>query len=196
MDSLAPAAVVTWHAGDYGRFIGSQSQPEPRADGWVSTRSSVRFPSHLYSGQNLSCLVEHQSLRAPEKRTILVEHSMFLLSVGQQPAGGAACRIPSPLAFFSRRPPDECVSSETEKLSSLDRDVPLLRAERQREPRLAPARTEQQPNLHGTGAGGPLPESQADLPVQSEPPRGPEPHLCVPVRARIHGEDCLRPTIL
>lgn len=80
MHSVAPAAVVTWHFGNDDRSIGSQTETEFWADGWVSTRSSVRFPSSLYSGQNLSCSVEHLSLRAPEKRTILVEHSMFSLS--------------------------------------------------------------------------------------------------------------------
>lgn len=77
--SLAPAAVVTWHVGNSGRSISSQSQLDLRADGWASTRSSVRFPSSLYSGQNLSCTVEHRSLKAPEKRTMLVEHSGFFI---------------------------------------------------------------------------------------------------------------------
>lgn len=196
MDSLAPAAVVSWHVGNDGRFISSQSQLEPRADGWVSTRSSVRFPSYLYSGQNLSCLVEHRSMRAPEKRTILVEHSTFLPPEGLAAAGRAAVASRHLCLSFSRSPPDECVSAETGKLSSLDCGVRLQRAEHQRRPRLASARTDQEPNLPGAGAGGPVPESQADLPVQSEPPRGPEPHLCVPVRARIHRKDCSRPTIL
>lgn len=118
--SVAPAAVVTWHVGNSGRSISSQSQLELQPDGWVSARSSVRFPSSLYSGQNLSCSVEHRSLRAPEKKTILVKHSMFLLSVGHTPAGTP---VPSPLAFFSRSQPDECVGTEREKLSSLDRSV-------------------------------------------------------------------------
>lgn len=91
--SVAPAAVVTWHVGNSGRSISSQSQPELRAVGGVVARSTVRFPSSLYSGQNLSCLVEHRSLRAPERRTMLVEHSMFLLSVGCTPAGTAACHL-------------------------------------------------------------------------------------------------------
>lgn len=121
--SVAPAAVIRWHVGNSGRSISSQSQLEIQADGWVSARSSVRFPSSLYSGQNLSCWVEHRSLRAPEKRTVLVEHGMFLLSVGHAAAGKAACHVQSPLAFCSRSPPNECVSAETEKLSSLDCSV-------------------------------------------------------------------------
>lgn len=75
--SLAPAAVVTWHVGNGGRSISSQSRLESQADGWVSTRSSVRFPSSSFSGQNLSCTVEHWSLKAPERRAMLVEHSRF-----------------------------------------------------------------------------------------------------------------------
>lgn len=97
--SLAPAAVVTWHVGNSGRSISSQSRLEPQADGWVSTRSSVRFPSSSFSGQNLSCTVEHRSLKAPERRAMLVEHSrfFFLLSVAPPPASMAA---PSPSAIF------------------------------------------------------------------------------------------------
>eukprot|EP00066_Takifugu_rubripes_P017607 XP_011606873.1 PREDICTED: uncharacterized protein LOC105417078 [Takifugu rubripes] len=81
VDSIAPAAVVFWRVGNSGRSISSQTEMELRADGWVRARSSVRFPSLLYSGQNLSCSVEHRSLRAPEKRTILVEHRALLMSV-------------------------------------------------------------------------------------------------------------------
>lgn len=101
--SLAPAAVVTWHVGSSGGSISSRSRLEPQADGWVSTRSSVRFPSSSFSGQNLSCTVEHRSLKAPERRAMLVERSRFLALSGSphQLAWLPHHLLPS---FFSQEP--------------------------------------------------------------------------------------------
>lgn len=80
-ESVAPAATITWHVGNSGKSISNLSDKEVRADGSVSVRSSVQLLSSLYSGQNLTCSVEHPSLKAPEKRTIRIPvHSTFFLS--------------------------------------------------------------------------------------------------------------------
>ncbi|KAK2846796.1 hypothetical protein Q5P01_009795 [Channa striata] len=64
------AAAVTWHAGNGDIIISPATEAEVHADGSVSARGSVRFLSSLYAGQNLTCMVEHPSLQAPERRTI------------------------------------------------------------------------------------------------------------------------------
>lgn len=82
MDSVAPAAAITWHVGNSDNSISYLSESEVQTDGLVSARSSVHFLSSLYSGQNLSCMVEHPSLEAPERRTIhILVHSMLFLSL-------------------------------------------------------------------------------------------------------------------
>lgn len=85
VDSVAPAAAITWHVGNSDNSISYLSESEVQADGLVSARSSVHFLSSLYSGQNLSCMVEHPSLEAPERRTIhILVHKACLLSVSVQ----------------------------------------------------------------------------------------------------------------
>ncbi|XP_070826921.1 uncharacterized protein [Chaetodon trifascialis] len=85
VDSVAPAAAITWHVGNSDSSISYLSETEVQAGGLVSARSSVHFLSSLYSGQNLTCMVEHLSLEAPEKRTIhILEHKARLLSVSVQ----------------------------------------------------------------------------------------------------------------
>lgn len=80
-ESVAPAATITWHVANSEKSISYLSETEVRADGSVSVRSSVQLLSSLYSGQNLTCSVEHPSLKAPEKRTIRVPvHSTFFFS--------------------------------------------------------------------------------------------------------------------
>nr|XP_019943617.1 PREDICTED: uncharacterized protein LOC109630049 [Paralichthys olivaceus] len=70
-DSVASAAVITWHVGNSDKSImGNLSEPEVQADGSVSARSSIHFMSSLYAGQNLTCMVEHPSSEASERRTI------------------------------------------------------------------------------------------------------------------------------
>lgn len=82
MDSVAPAAAITWHVGNNDSSISYLLETEVQADGLVSARSSVHFMSSLYSGQNLTCVVEHPSLEAPERRTIrILVHSMLFLSL-------------------------------------------------------------------------------------------------------------------
>ncbi|CAK6966738.1 uncharacterized protein si:ch211-149e23.4 isoform X1 [Scomber scombrus] len=72
VDSVAPAATITWHIGNSDSDNGTR-QPmeiEVQADGLVSAHSSVHILSSSYSGQNLTCMVEHPSLEAPEKNTV------------------------------------------------------------------------------------------------------------------------------
>lgn len=79
VDSVAPAATITWHVGDGDSSITGLSETEVQAGGLASAHSSVHFQSSLYSGQNLTCTVEHPSLEAPEKRTarILAHSTLF-----------------------------------------------------------------------------------------------------------------------
>ncbi|XP_042271047.1 uncharacterized protein si:ch211-149e23.4 isoform X1 [Thunnus maccoyii] len=84
VDSVAPAATITWHVGnsDSNNSISHLTETQVQADGLVSAHSSVHFLSSLYSGQNLTCMVEHPSLEAPEKNTIHIPvHRARLLSV-------------------------------------------------------------------------------------------------------------------
>ncbi|KAM7399087.1 hypothetical protein PAMP_018379 [Pampus punctatissimus] len=84
VDSVAPAATITWHVGnsDGDNSISHLTETQVHADGLVSARSSVQFMSSLYSGQNLTCTMEHRSLEAPEKKTIHIPvHKAPLLSV-------------------------------------------------------------------------------------------------------------------
>nr|XP_046245035.1 uncharacterized protein si:ch211-149e23.4 [Scatophagus argus] len=82
VDSVAPAATITWNFGNSNNNISHQSETEVRADGLVSTRSSVHFLTSLYSGQNLTCTVEHSSLEEPEERTIhILVRKTHLLNV-------------------------------------------------------------------------------------------------------------------
>ncbi|XP_032358293.1 uncharacterized protein si:ch211-149e23.4 [Etheostoma spectabile] len=86
VDSVAPAATITWHAGNGDNSISSVhvslSEMEVQADGLVRARSSAHFLSSLYSGQNVTCRVEHPSLEAPEKRAIhILVHKAPVLSV-------------------------------------------------------------------------------------------------------------------
>ncbi|XP_056297257.1 uncharacterized protein si:ch211-149e23.4 isoform X2 [Pseudoliparis swirei] len=76
--SVAPAAIISWRVGN--NSISYVSETEIQADGSVSARSSARVWSSLYSGQNLTCTVEHPSLEAPEKRSIhiLVDKALLL----------------------------------------------------------------------------------------------------------------------
>lgn len=80
MDSVAPAATITWHAGDSDNSISHLMESQVQANGLISTHSSVHFLSSLYSGQNLTCMVEHPTLEVPEKKTIHipVRSTLFL----------------------------------------------------------------------------------------------------------------------
>ncbi|XP_075892561.1 uncharacterized protein LOC142895421 isoform X2 [Nelusetta ayraudi] len=89
VESEAPAAAITWHVGkndnnssSSSSSLGSVSATEDLSDGRVLARSSVRLLSSLYSGQDLTCMVQHHSLRAPEKRTTRIpEQKACRLSV-------------------------------------------------------------------------------------------------------------------
>ncbi|XP_049431658.1 uncharacterized protein si:ch211-149e23.4 isoform X1 [Epinephelus fuscoguttatus] len=80
--SVDPAANITWHVGNKDNSISYVSEIKVQADGLVSARGSAYFLSSLYSGQNVTCMVEHLSLEAPEKRTIhILVHKAPVLSV-------------------------------------------------------------------------------------------------------------------
>ncbi|XP_071400914.1 uncharacterized protein [Centroberyx affinis] len=88
VDSVAPAATITWHVGDsdsdksISHVEETGRQPEVQAGGSVTAHSTVLFLSSLYSGQNLTCMMEHPSLELPEKREIFIpEHKASVLSV-------------------------------------------------------------------------------------------------------------------
>ncbi|XP_065816341.1 uncharacterized protein si:ch211-149e23.4 isoform X2 [Labrus bergylta] len=82
VDSVATAASITWHVGATESSISPLSETLVHSDGSVSFRSSVHFMSSLYSGHNLTCMVEHPSLEAAEKRTIrILVHKAPQLSV-------------------------------------------------------------------------------------------------------------------
>ncbi|XP_022047801.2 uncharacterized protein si:ch211-149e23.4 [Acanthochromis polyacanthus] len=74
------------------------TEAEVQADGLISARSSVHFMSSLYAGQNMTCIVKHPSLEAPETRTIHIPvHKAPLLSVSlvrqrDSPLWLAVCR--------------------------------------------------------------------------------------------------------
>lgn len=75
VDSVAPAASVTWHVGKNNvssSSLGSVLVTEDVGGGLVVVRSSVHLLSSLYSGQNLTCTVQHPGLRAAERRTTQV----------------------------------------------------------------------------------------------------------------------------
>lgn len=99
--SVAPAAAISWHLGNSN--ISYTSETEEQADGVVSVRSSVHFLTALYSGQNLTCSVEHPSLEAPEERTIrILAHSMLFLSLKRLCLGGPhSCSSPPRHPLFS-----------------------------------------------------------------------------------------------
>ncbi|XP_042342917.1 uncharacterized protein si:ch211-149e23.4 [Plectropomus leopardus] len=79
---VAPAANITWQVGNKDNSISSVMETKVQADGLVLARSSALVLSSLYSGQILTCMVEHPSLEAPEKRTIhILVHQAPLLSV-------------------------------------------------------------------------------------------------------------------
>ncbi|XP_069017603.1 uncharacterized protein [Embiotoca jacksoni] len=80
-DTASPVAAITWHAGNNDNSVRFLTETEVQADGLVSARSSVHFLTSLYAGQNLTCVVKHSSLEAPEKRTIHIPvHKATLLS--------------------------------------------------------------------------------------------------------------------
>ncbi|XP_074535110.1 uncharacterized protein LOC141797538 [Halichoeres trimaculatus] len=82
VESVFTAANITWHVGDTNSTIRAHSETKVLSDGFVSSRSSVRFLSSLYSGHNLTCMVEHPSLEAAERRIIPIRvHKAPQLSV-------------------------------------------------------------------------------------------------------------------
>lgn len=127
MDSVAPAAAISWRVGNSNRSVTHVSDVKELDDGLVSARSSVHLLSSLYSGQDLTCVVEHPSLKAPEKRTTRIPaQSVFFPSIELFPL--CHTRKPDqqllscsrhPHVVFYRSPCAECVRGEKAGLSPL-----------------------------------------------------------------------------
>ncbi|CAB1347911.1 unnamed protein product, partial [Coregonus sp. 'balchen'] len=82
VDSVGPAATISWSLGDRDSDNSTsqltevqeqvQGQPELHANGSVTVRSMLRFPTSMFSGQNVTCVVHHLGLERPERRGILL----------------------------------------------------------------------------------------------------------------------------
>ncbi|XP_067102581.1 uncharacterized protein si:ch211-149e23.4 isoform X2 [Osmerus mordax] len=83
VDSPHPLATVSWSVGsrETRALHGVQILPEVHASGRVSVQSRVRFPTAMFSGQNVTCAVEHASLERTERRHILVPELGPVMSV-------------------------------------------------------------------------------------------------------------------
>ncbi|XP_030008582.1 hemicentin-1 isoform X2 [Sphaeramia orbicularis] len=95
VESVAPAAAVTWQVGNSDSnnsttHVMETEVHEVQADGLVLAQSSVHFLSSFYSDQNLTCVVEHPSLEAPEKRTMRIPgHRAPMLSASLKRQSGS-----------------------------------------------------------------------------------------------------------
>ena len=49
-----------------------QGQPEHHANGSVTVCSVLRLPTSMFSGQNVTCVVDQLGLERPERRGILL----------------------------------------------------------------------------------------------------------------------------
>lgn len=83
---MAPAAAISWHVGETNvSSLTSVVVQEDVGDGWVLLRSSVRLLSSSHPGQDLTCTVQHPSLRAAEKRTARVPEPSVLFQAFVRP---------------------------------------------------------------------------------------------------------------
>ncbi|XP_041734862.1 uncharacterized protein LOC121568381 [Coregonus clupeaformis] len=82
VDSVGPAATISWSLGDRDSDSSTsqlmevqeqvQGQPELHANGSVTVRSVLRLPTSMFSGQNVTCVADHLGLEIPERRGILL----------------------------------------------------------------------------------------------------------------------------
>ncbi|XP_064830924.1 uncharacterized protein LOC135546431 isoform X2 [Oncorhynchus masou masou] len=82
VDSVGPAATISWSLGDRDSDnstsqlkVGQeqdQGQPEHHANGSVTVCSVLRLPTSMFSGQNVTCVVDQLGLERPERRGILL----------------------------------------------------------------------------------------------------------------------------
>ncbi|XP_029528397.2 uncharacterized protein LOC115136772 isoform X3 [Oncorhynchus nerka] len=98
VDNVGPAATISWSLGDWDsdnstsqlmEVQGQQvhRQPELHANGSVTVRSVLRFPTSMFSGQNVTCVVDHLGLEKPERTGILLrglESPVMRVFVGRQ----------------------------------------------------------------------------------------------------------------
>ncbi|XP_055751707.1 uncharacterized protein LOC129832016 isoform X4 [Salvelinus fontinalis] len=80
VDSVGPAATISWSLGDRDSDNSTsqlkeeqvQGQPEHHANGSVTVCSVLRLPTFMFSGQNVTCVVDQLGLERPERRRILL----------------------------------------------------------------------------------------------------------------------------
>ncbi|XP_024300900.1 uncharacterized protein LOC112267073 isoform X2 [Oncorhynchus tshawytscha] len=82
VDSVGPAATISWSLGDRDSDNSTsqlkegqeqdQGQPEHHANGSVTVCSVLRLPTSKFSGQNVTCVVDQLGLERPERRGILL----------------------------------------------------------------------------------------------------------------------------
>ncbi|XP_029628979.1 uncharacterized protein LOC115206319 isoform X2 [Salmo trutta] len=80
VDSVGPAATISWSVGDSDNSTSQlkegqeqvQGQPEHHANGSVTVCSVLRLPTSIFSGQNVTCVVDQLGLERPERRGILL----------------------------------------------------------------------------------------------------------------------------
>ncbi|XP_071214764.1 uncharacterized protein [Salvelinus alpinus] len=80
VDSVGPAATISWSLGDRDSDNSTsqlkeeqvQGQPEHHANGSVTVCSVLRLPTFMFSGQNVTCVVDQLGLERPERRGILL----------------------------------------------------------------------------------------------------------------------------
>ncbi|XP_052323566.1 uncharacterized protein si:ch211-149e23.4 isoform X4 [Oncorhynchus keta] len=98
VDNVGPAATISWSLGDWDSDNSSSQlmevqgqqvhrQPELHANGSVTVRSVLRFPTFMFSGQNVTCVVDHLGLEKPERTGILLrglESPVMRVFVGRQ----------------------------------------------------------------------------------------------------------------
>ncbi|XP_024298609.1 uncharacterized protein si:ch211-149e23.4 isoform X1 [Oncorhynchus tshawytscha] len=98
VDNVGPAATISWSLGDWDSDNSTSQlmevqeqqvhrQPELHANGSVTVRSVLRFPTSMFSGQNVTCVVDHLGLEKPERTGILLrglESPVMRVFVGRQ----------------------------------------------------------------------------------------------------------------
>nr|XP_046171962.1 uncharacterized protein si:ch211-149e23.4 isoform X3 [Oncorhynchus gorbuscha] len=82
VDSVGPAATISWSLGDRDSDNSTrqlkegqeqdQGKPEHHVNGSVTVCSVLRLPTSMFSGQNVTCVVDQLGLERPERRGILL----------------------------------------------------------------------------------------------------------------------------
>ncbi|CDQ67447.1 unnamed protein product [Oncorhynchus mykiss] len=76
VDSVGPAATISWSLGDRDSDNSTsqlkEGQEQHHANGSVTVCSVLRLPTSMFSGQNVTCVVDQLGLERPERRGILL----------------------------------------------------------------------------------------------------------------------------